>query len=423
MKTLEGLQALIPDLIQALNDELPSCGFPVYTSLDVRDAGFKAAVVDVNLFPAGFNNLTPKDHARGAMRMRDFFSSKLFMPPPWNICVVPEAHTSNQGYLENLSGILKLVENAGCNPRLLWPGEPIPKPWVLKTASGQVLEYLPAEQALEGAHALLLNHDLSGGIPKAIQNVPLPTFPSTRLGWYRRKKTTHFEIVQSLLSRLQSRFPEFDPWCFSLHSRRILNVDFDKELGLQESAEAAREILVNLRQEYKERGLRLEPQIFVKNNSGTYGMGVVSIKDPSELLDGGRKLRNKMRKGKESVPIRELIIQEAVPTALVFEESGRHVAAEPVLYLIHGVPIGGFLRLHEDLGPNAAFENLNQPGSKLEPLDCSDRSSGTPSRPYPLVRGRRACEQIAPRDTYGFLATLHAVAAGLEDCPNEPIKS
>ena len=28
---------------------------PFYTSVDIRDAGFKIAVVDTNLFPAGFN--------------------------------------------------------------------------------------------------------------------------------------------------------------------------------------------------------------------------------------------------------------------------------------------------------------------------------------------------------------------------------
>ena len=38
-------------LTQELNNELP-----LYSSVDIRDAGFKMAVVDTNLFPAGFNN-------------------------------------------------------------------------------------------------------------------------------------------------------------------------------------------------------------------------------------------------------------------------------------------------------------------------------------------------------------------------------
>ena len=30
---------------------------PLYTSVDIRDAGFKLSIVDTNLFPAGFNNV------------------------------------------------------------------------------------------------------------------------------------------------------------------------------------------------------------------------------------------------------------------------------------------------------------------------------------------------------------------------------
>jgi len=32
---------------------------PFYSSVDLRNSGFKLALVDTNLFPAGFNNPTP----------------------------------------------------------------------------------------------------------------------------------------------------------------------------------------------------------------------------------------------------------------------------------------------------------------------------------------------------------------------------
>ncbi|MGB9150851.1 MAG: glutamate--cysteine ligase, partial [Burkholderiales bacterium] len=32
---------------------------PLYTSVDLRNSGFKLAPVDTNLFPGGFNNLNP----------------------------------------------------------------------------------------------------------------------------------------------------------------------------------------------------------------------------------------------------------------------------------------------------------------------------------------------------------------------------
>lgn len=33
--------------------------FPIYSSYDVRDAGYKVANVDANIYPAGFNNICP----------------------------------------------------------------------------------------------------------------------------------------------------------------------------------------------------------------------------------------------------------------------------------------------------------------------------------------------------------------------------
>ena len=33
---------------------------PLYSSVDIRNAGFKVAPVDTNLFPGGWNNLTPE---------------------------------------------------------------------------------------------------------------------------------------------------------------------------------------------------------------------------------------------------------------------------------------------------------------------------------------------------------------------------
>ena len=39
----------------AWNEQMP----PFYSSVDVRNAGFKLAPVDTNLFPGGFNNLSP----------------------------------------------------------------------------------------------------------------------------------------------------------------------------------------------------------------------------------------------------------------------------------------------------------------------------------------------------------------------------
>lgn len=416
----EELLSRLPEITAYLNTQTSTCGYPVYASLDIRDAGWKVAAVDVNLFPAGFNNLTSEDRTRAAARMREFLSAKLLVAGPWRLAVVPEGHTNNQGYLENLAGILGILREAGAEPKLLWPGAPIPKPWKIKTTSGAELEYLPAADALAGAQALFLNHDLSGGIPKAIEGVNLPTFPSPRLGWYRRRKSNHHEIVDGLLRKISRQFEFFDPWYFSPKTVMIPSVDFNSDAGLNAVADEALKLFESLASEYRERGIEDSPRVFIKNDAGTYGMGVVSVKSVDEIRQGGRWLRQKMRKGKDSVDISQVILQEAIPTALTFEatpgDPATTVAGEPVLYLVNGLPVGGFCRIHEKLGADARWENMNAPGSLLEPLAC-DKMPLPKNRPFPKPRGQSPCEQIGTGQIYAFIARLHATAAGLEECP------
>ena len=111
-----------------------------------------------------------------------------------------------------------------------------------------------------------------------------------------------------------------------------------------------------------------------------------------------------------------IIIQEAIPTAMVYTDASGTVAGEPVLYMMDGLPVGGFIRIHEKLGPDAAWANLNQPGGSLEAMgrfsgDCSAR------RPFPKMRGICPREEVEGKSVYYFLCKLHATAASLEECP------
>ncbi len=398
-----------------------SCGYPIYSSIDVRDSGWKVCAVDVNLFPAGFNLLSEDDKLRASVRMGQYLSAKLMTTSPWNITVIPEAHTNNQGYLENLAGICTILEKAGAKVRVAWSGPPIPKAWTVKTRNGFDIEYLPVEEALAGADALVLNHDLSGGLPKFLEDNKLPVFPSPQLGWYKRRKSMHFEIIDALLNSLDKKFEFFDPWYFRARAKTITNINVEDSDDRRRLYNEAKILFEDLRQEYKERGIADAPSIFVKNNAGTYGMGVLQVDTPEAILELNRSDQNKMRKGKEAVPISEIILQEAIPTALEYlrdpSDPESKVAAEPVLYLIDGLPIGGFIRIHEKLGARAQWKNLNQPGGALEPLgQLSDPCS---ERPFSKIRNTCPREELDGKYIYHFLAKLHATAAGLEECPPE----
>ncbi|MDE2456541.1 MAG: glutamate--cysteine ligase, partial [Burkholderiales bacterium] len=74
---------------------------PFYTSVDVRNAGFKLAPVDTNLFPGGFNNLNPAFLplcVQAAM-----VAIEKICPDARNLLLIPENHTRNTFYLQNVA--------------------------------------------------------------------------------------------------------------------------------------------------------------------------------------------------------------------------------------------------------------------------------------------------------------------------------
>ena len=46
--------------------------FPIYSSVDIRDAGVKLASVDANIFPAGFNNICDVDQEAAKNLFRQY---------------------------------------------------------------------------------------------------------------------------------------------------------------------------------------------------------------------------------------------------------------------------------------------------------------------------------------------------------------
>ncbi|HLB58137.1 MAG TPA: glutamate--cysteine ligase, partial [Gammaproteobacteria bacterium] len=89
---------------------------PVYGSVDLRNSGFKLAPIDMNLFPAGFNNLNREflplsiEAAKHAITQ---FSSKAK-----RILLIPENHTRNLFYWENIKGLLNLLKEAEFDVRI-----------------------------------------------------------------------------------------------------------------------------------------------------------------------------------------------------------------------------------------------------------------------------------------------------------------
>ena len=48
--------------------------YPIYSSYDIRDSGYKISNVDANIFPAGFNNICPTDKETSIGLMKKYIS-------------------------------------------------------------------------------------------------------------------------------------------------------------------------------------------------------------------------------------------------------------------------------------------------------------------------------------------------------------
>lgn len=381
---------------------------PFYSSVDLRDADFKIVPVDSNLYPAGFNNLCQEDIRTAPNLMRDSIYStlnRLGLSSPKRILILPESHTHNAFYIENIYNLMQIISNAGYEVRLGWydPSSThnIEHPFSIESTSKKELQAHPIhiQSGILSAGGfvpdmVLLNNDFSSGYPEPLDSVTQPIIPSYALGWHSRKKSEHFLYYNQLAAEFASIL-EVDPWMIQIDTQEITPVNFNENQGTEQVAKVVDQFLQRIGQTYKERGIPRKPFVFIKNNAGTYGIGIMQAHSADELRYLNRRIKNKMSVGKSHRHINSVIVQEGIPTSTHVD----HLAAEPVIYLLGCELIGGFLRTHPKKNEE---ENLNSPGMVFQKLCMSDLRKPE--------RGNRPTLELV----YGSIARISALATGKE---------
>jgi len=377
---------------------------PFYGSVDLRNSGFKLAPVDMNLFPGGFNNLNP-DFLPLAVQAAMSVVEKV-CPEARSILLIPENHTRNTFYLQNVASLVHIFEQAGLEVRLGTLNPEITEPIELTAANGAVLRIAPVSRKgnrlglADGFDPciVLLNNDLSGGIPDLLRDLEQNLLPPLHAGWAVRRKSNHFEAYDRVCDDF-ARLIDIDPWMINPMFSACRGLDFQSRQGEEALAESVSVLLERIREKYRQHGIKDEPFVIVKADAGTYGMGVMSVKRPEDVLGLNRKARNKMSVVKEGLEVSEVIVQEGVYTF----ETVNEAVAEPVVYMMDRYVIGGFYRVHTGRGID---ENLNAPGMHFVPL--SFESVCLPDR-----KGSPDC---APNRfySYGVISRLALLAASLE---------
>lgn len=394
------------EIEQWLHGEWLETPAPFYSSIDLRNAGFKLAPVDTNLFPGGFNNLNPAFLPLCIQAAQ--VAVERLCPRARRILLVPENHTRNQYYLENLSALEHLLKRAGLEVRIgsLLPEVQAPERLTLPSGRTLLLEPLiRVHNELRLADfvpcMVLLNNDLSGGIPPILAGLTQPVVPALGLGWWQRLKSEHFAEYRRVASEF-SELLDFDPWLIDPLFRRCGKIDFQKRAGEECLAQNVADVLQEVGRKYREYGIDQEPFVIVKADAGTYGMGIMTVRSPAEIQQLNRKQRNKMSVVKEGHAVQDVLVQEGVYTSETWgPDSG---PAEPVVYLIDRFVVGGFYRVHASRGVD---ENLNAPGMHFEALAFAD-SCGLPD-------AEREVDAEPNRFyAYGVIARLAALAAARE---------
>lgn len=379
---------------------------PVYGSLDLRNAGFKLAPVDMNLYPAGFNNLNPELLPLAIQSVQALIGGRY--PCCQSIMIIPENHSRNMFYWENVYALSSILHQAGFVVRIGADAEFFPEEKIIQLSSGKNITIEPIIR--KNNRVILhnfdpcivwLNNDLSSGIPDYLKNIEQPICPPMELGWHSRLKSVHFAHYRDVVVDF-AKIIQIDPWFLDPLFRYCGNVDFMQRDGEECLATNVEKLLIDIQKKYDEYHIEHEPFVIVKADAGTYGMSVMSVKNADEIRHLNRKQRKHMSASKGSQTVHRVIIQEGVYS---FETWGEeHTVAEPVIYMFGQYVIGGFYRLHKN---KSSSESLNAPGMEFEPLQFA-KPCNTPDK------------SLAPDEcpnrfyAYGVVARLSMLAAARE---------
>ena len=375
---------------------------PFYSAVDIRNAGFKLAPVDTNLFPDGWHNLTPVMlplAVQAAMA-----AIEKICPEARNLLLIPNNNARSSFYLSNVAQLQRIFHMAGLNVRIGSIDPDIKKPTTIELPNGDVITLEPVQRKKGGGRGrlglkdfdpctILLNNDLSAGAPGILEDIHEQyLLPPLHAGWSVRRKSTHFKSYEEVAKRF-GKLIGVDPWLINPMFEKCGEVDLGRAEGVDCVRGNVDALLAKIRKKYKEYGIHEKPFVVVKpDNSSNDGMGIMTVRDVKDI---------DALVGRAQSGVKDLIIQEGVLT----NERMNDAVAEPVVYMMDRYVVGGFYRIHAQRGID---ESLNAPGSSFVPLAFAESTR----LPQPGMKpGASAPNRFY---MYGVIGRLAMVAASYE---------
>jgi len=374
---------------------------PFYCSVDLRNAGFKLAPVDTNLFPRGWQNLAGPMlplAVQAAMA-----AIEKICPEARNLLIIPENTTQNTFYLSNLVQLRRIFHMAGLNVRIGSINPAIKKSTLIELPHGDSITLEPVIR-LRGRLGvkdfdpctILLNNDLRAGVPGILEDINEQyLLPPLHAGWSSRRNSAHFKCYEEVAKRF-GKLIGIDAWLIYPMYETCGVVDFGTDDGMLHLSRKVDAMLAKVKKKYKEYGIKEKPFVVVKADNSSNGMGLLTVRDSKELV----ALR-------QTGGVHDIVLQEGVLT----HERMHDAVAEPVVYLMDRYVVGGFYRVHAERNVD---ENLNAPGASYVPLTFAESMH----LPQPGVRpGASVPNRFY---MYGVVARLAMLAASYELEASDP---
>ena len=379
---------------------------PFYTSVDIRNAGFKLAPVDTSLYPNGWHNLTAPMlplAVQAAMA-----AIEKICPEARNLLIIPENRAVDTFYLSNVAQLRRIFHMAGLNVRIGSISPDIKQVKVINLPNGDTIKLEPV---IRGKRRLgvkdfdpctiLLNNDLSAGVPGILEDLHEQfLLPPLHAGWPTRRKSRHFQSYEEVAKRF-GKLIGVDPWLINPMFNRCGELDLATSSGRDSLSTHVDAVLTKVRRKYKEYGINEKPFVVVKADNGNAGMRIRTVRDVKELDGLQPQAWQAAAQGAAPGSAFEVIVQEGVRT----NERINEAVAEPVVYLMDRYVVGGFYRVHAGLGID---ENLCAPGSQYVPLAFAE-STHLPQLGMPP--GASAPNRFY---MYGVIGRLAMLAASYE---------
>ena len=380
-----GLNGPINELEQRILDSTPSIERwfrlewmehtpTFYSAVDVRNAGYKLAPVDTDLFPEGWNSLTPSMlplAVQAAMA-----AIEKICPEARNLLIVPRNQIPSAAYLASLSQLRQIFHMAGLNVRLGSISPDLKKPQALTLPDGESLTLEPVVRVKGRVMVkdfdpctILLNNDLSAGVPGILEDLHLQyLLPPFHAGWSLRRRSNHLKCLEEVSKRF-GKLIGVDHWLLAPLHDKCAQVDFASEAGVQELVQRVDTLLAKIRKKHKEYGIKEKPFVVVKADNADPALAATLVRDTKDLLTQRAAMVQALPPKRSAVF--DVVLQEGVPAS----ERVNDAVAEPVVYTMDRYVVGGFYRVHAGIPQGQAQSGfvplafadsaqLPQPGAK-----------------------------------------------------------